>query len=216
MAEKLTNQLSAGATLVIDGVEELHLPLRSLVAGLEDIVRTFVQANLYVNTSPGGKGFGAHWDDHDAVIIQAAGEKSWSLWPPSTAAPMYGVTKERLNEESTPYWSGSLFQGDLLYLPRGWWHRVIATENPTAHLTLGYRPPTGFDLLSELLKVCRQHNDVFRQDIPRFATASVLGEYLQKLKSEMYAVLESSGSFERIADDLKDARQTRPEFHLPK
>eukprot|EP01037_Dinobryon_pediforme_P025857 gene25857-28165_t len=72
-------------------------------------------ANGYV--AFGGDGtFGKHWDTHDVFAVQLLGRKQWQV----------------------PIFDEILEAGDVLYIPRGWWHRAIPLENQeTFHIAAG-------------------------------------------------------------------------------
>ena len=69
---KLTQQLSAGATLVLDAVDELYEPLTELAEGLELFFHERIQINCYAGWRT-SQGFDLHWDDHDVFILQVTG-----------------------------------------------------------------------------------------------------------------------------------------------
>ena len=83
----------------------------------------------------------AHFDDYNNVALVLAGNKSFFIAPPNTMAwedgPRSGKRNERLDvnpfipgpytEPSLAQWQiANLGPGDLLYLPRGWWHYVVS------------------------------------------------------------------------------------------
>ena len=71
---RLREELAAGATLVLDGVDELHRPVRDLAASLERELGERTQVNLYASWRE-RRGFGMHWDDHDVLVLQVSGRK---------------------------------------------------------------------------------------------------------------------------------------------
>nr|WP_326813400.1 cupin domain-containing protein [Streptomyces scopuliridis] len=81
--------------------------------------------------------------------------------------------------------------GDLLYLPRGWWHSVAASEGEhSLHLTFGIQTTTGAQLLSWLADDLRRH-DVLREDLPVHAPASRQTAYLERLRMEVTTALRN-------------------------
>jgi uncharacterized membrane protein len=68
---ELTACLRGGATLVLDGVEELCESVTVLAERLERVLLAPVNANLYAAWHTVG-GFDLHWDDHDVIVIQVA------------------------------------------------------------------------------------------------------------------------------------------------
>ncbi|MEU7397843.1 JmjC domain-containing protein [Streptomyces albogriseolus] len=74
-----------------------------------------------------------------------------------------------------------LYAGDMLYLPRGWWHAVAASEGVhSLHLTCGMQTTTGADLLQWLSEDLRRETTV-RSDLPRFRTEEEKTDFVRSL-----------------------------------
>ncbi|WP_019063020.1 cupin domain-containing protein [Streptomyces prunicolor] len=185
---ELHERLAEGASLVIDAVDELHPPVGRAAMELEQWLRTGVQTNLYASWTA-REGFGVHWDDHDVVVIQVDGSKRWKIYGPTRTAPMYKDTEEPEPPPEKPLTEVVMRPGDLLYLPRGWWHSVAASEGEhSLHLTFGIQTTTGAQLLSWLADDLRRH-DVVRLDLPVFASTEEQAAYLERLRREVVAAL---------------------------
>nr|WP_221308468.1 cupin domain-containing protein [Nocardiopsis mwathae] len=167
--EDLYRQLREGASLVLDGVDRLHPPVRAAADDLMRLVHERAQANLYLIWGD-SHGFDTHWDDHDTFVVQLAGTKSWQVHGQgSRRNPM----KVDADHSHTPpdgvVWEGVLRPGQVLHVPRGWWHTVRGTGDVSMHLTFGFTRATGVDWARALLD--RLHESEFaRRDLPRFAT----------------------------------------------
>lgn len=208
---ELHARLTEGASLVIDAVDELHPPVGRAAMELEQWLHTGVQANLYASFTA-REGFGVHWDDHDVVVIQIDGAKRWKLYGPTRTAPMYKDTAEPEPPPEEPVVELVLRPGDVLYLPRGWWHSVAASEGEhSLHLTFGIQTTTGAQLLSWLADDLRRH-DVLREDLPVHATAAQQAAYLERLRKEVAAALEDPDLICRYAAmrDATDLTRLRP------
>ncbi|MFD9237295.1 JmjC domain-containing protein [[Kitasatospora] papulosa] len=213
--DRVLHALREGATLVLDGVEELHARLRSLVGSVERSLGAPVQANLYANLGGAADGFGIHWDDHDVLVIQAAGAKHWEVHGPTQEASV-GVLSAPEQPVGRPYWTGTLTDGDVLYLPRGWWHRVSPGDGPSLHLTLGARLPSAGDLLGRLLRHMAAGQAIVRHDLPRHAGASTTASFYGDLRAALTEAVEEEGLLERLADEVcRAAVPERPVFTLP-
>ncbi|MFD7408602.1 cupin domain-containing protein [Streptomyces sp. NPDC059866] len=213
---ELHARLAEGASLVIDAVDELHPPVGRAAMELERWLRTGVQANLYASWTA-REGFGVHWDDHDVVVIQIDGAKRWKLYGPTRTAPMYKDTDEPQPPPEEPVAEVVLRPGDVLYLPRGWWHSVAASEGEhSLHLTFGIQTATGAQLLSWLADDLRRH-DVLREDLPVHAPAAQQAAYLDRLRKEVTAALEDPdliGRYTAMRDGI-DLTRLRPSLpHL--
>ncbi|SBT94952.1 Cupin superfamily protein [Streptomyces sp. DI166] len=70
----LAGLLREGATLVLDQSNVFDPTMEVACRALQWWAREHVQANIYLTTNEAA-GFRLHWDDHDVVIVQLAGEK---------------------------------------------------------------------------------------------------------------------------------------------
>ncbi len=169
LSAPLGQHLRNGATLVLDSVQELVDPIGELSASLEHSLRERVQVNMYAGW---GKthGFDVHWDDHDAFILQVSGRKRWRVHGTTRPAPLYRDVEPPPQPPAEPIADFMLEDGDALYVPRGCWHDVSAVGEESLHITIGFNPATGIDLVSWLADQLRT-NEAFRRDLPRFGTA---------------------------------------------
>ncbi len=166
MPAELISQLQKGATLVVDAVDELYDPLTDLAAALELVFKEHIQVNLYAgwHTSPG---FNVHWDDHDVLILQLSGRKAWAVYGETRKHPLANdVVKDKTPPEK-PIWEATISDGDLLYLPRGFWHVATPLDEPSLHLTFGIPNRTGVDLFTWFARQLR-NEEIFRKDLPKF------------------------------------------------
>lgn len=126
---------------------EIHPAVGAAAEGLERFLGTSVQANAYASWTD-REGFGLHWDDHDVVVIQVHGSKRWRLYGSTREAPTFRDVESPERPEGGPVADIVLSPGDVLYLPRGWWHAVTADQGTEPlHLTFGMVPHTGADLM---------------------------------------------------------------------
>lgn len=212
LSTELTKQLREGATLVLDAVEELHAPLRELAEGLEFFFREHIQINAYAGWHI-EKGFDLHFDDHDVFILQVAGRKHWKIYGMTRAFPLSSDRTTAEKPESGPVWEGTLSDGDVLYIPRGWWHVAEPQAEPTLHLTVGVHNRTGVDLLRWLLdKLVAEA--AFRKDLPRFSSDEEKHTHMEQLKDKLLAEWDES-LLKRYLDDYDSMALPRPRTCLP-
>ncbi|HEU5136575.1 MAG TPA: cupin domain-containing protein [Steroidobacteraceae bacterium] len=146
--------LASGATLILNSLDAHCASAARLGEEVSRFAGFPTCSNAYV--SFGGNGsFGAHWDTHDVVVLQLVGRKRWRVGPPTFPLPLPGQTSRRSGEAAPPPWTLDvrLEPGDLLYLPRGWWHEVTPLPEPSLHLSVGIYVPSVFDALGLL---CQQ------------------------------------------------------------
>ena len=208
---KFTTQLRAGATLVLDAVDELHEPLEELAAGLEYLFRERIQINSYAGWHT-SRGFDLHWDDHDVFILQVTGRKRWSIYGETRPHPLAGDT-DNPRPANAPLWEATLEDGDFLYIPRGWWHVALPLDEPTLHLTVGIHKRTGVDLLEWLARRLRA-SAAFRQDLPRFASLAERAAHVARLGEELLAAWDDA-PLEKYFAELDAQAEPRAGLSLP-
>lgn len=207
----LHEQLADGATLVLDAVDELHPGVSQLARHLEHWLRTAIQVNLYASWTD-TEGFGTHWDDHDVIVVQLDGAKRWRLYGPTRTAPMHRDVAAPEEPPEQPVADLVLTAGDVLYLPRGWWHAVAASEGQhSLHLTCGLQTTTGADLITWLSDVLREHEAV-RSDVPRFGTQAEQQDFLAEVGKLLAAEVDSPDLITRfnLARDATEQARLAP------
>ncbi|WP_419735680.1 JmjC domain-containing protein [Pseudomonas sp. COR18] len=98
----------------------------------------------------------AHWDSRDVFAVQLKGRKRWVVHRPSYPAPLYMHQSKYLEQEfpcpDEPYLDFILEEGDVFYIPRGWWHNVTPLDEPTVHLAIGTFPAFAVDYVRWIFK----------------------------------------------------------------
>lgn len=211
---QLSALLAEGASLVLDAVDELHPPVSQAASELERWLRTSIQANLYASWTA-REGFGLHWDDHDVLVVQIYGLKRWKLYGQTRFAPTYKDTEQPEPPGGGPVANLVLRQGDLLYLPRGWWHSVSASEGePSLHITFAMQPVTGATLLYWLADEIGSR-EALRMDLPVHAPEASQKAYLDLFRSEVTTALADPGLIARYIAARDAAEVTRLWPSLP-
>jgi hypothetical protein len=211
-AAELTDQLRAGATLILDAVDELHEPLTDLASALELAFRERVQINLYAGWRT-SHGFDLHWDEHDVFVLQVAGRKRWRVYGETRPSPIANDAEPAPRPTNDPLWEDTLEDGDLLYIPRGWWHVAFPLDEPTLHLTAGVHKRNGLDLMRWLTDQLRA-GEAFRADLPRGASAQERSAHAGRLRRELVARFDD----QTLADFLREQDENaepRPRLSLP-
>jgi hypothetical protein len=209
---ELTRHLREGATLVLDAVDELYRPIEELAEGLEYIFREHVQVNMYAGWQT-SRGFDLHWDDHDVFILQVTGRKLWRIYGETRRHPLAGDKAEKPADVDKPLWEEMLEDGDLLYIPRGWWHVAFPQEEPTLHLTVGIHNRTGLDLARFVTERLRE-SEAFRQDLPRFASLEERRAHVSGLRAEILRAFDDD-SLDRYLREHDEAATARAHLSLP-
>ena len=209
LSAPFAEHLRAGATLVVDSVNELVDGVGELASRLEHDLRERIQVNLYAGWGT-THGFDVHWDDHDAFIIQLSGRKRWRLHGVTRRSPLQRDVELPDRPEGEPYEDFLLEDGDVLYLPRGHWHDVSAVGEESLHLTIGFNAATGVDLVAWLADQLRA-DELFREDLPRFAGPETRAERAEALRRRLAELTAGDDLVDRfLADrDAQAPAQTR-------
>ena len=210
---RLYERLKDGATLILDAVNEFGGPLQALCAGLASEFSASSQANLYAcwGTRPG---FNVHWDDHDVFVVQLQGAKRWTLYGVNRPAPLRGDLGEDHAAPAEPLEEVVLQAGDLLYLPRGYWHAAVGTGGPTLHLTIGLTRKTGHDLLLWLADHALAA-DAVRADLPLERDDEALGRQVAAVLAAAVGGADPADLGRRFRRHVESRRLHRPEPSFP-
>ncbi|MET9373957.1 cupin domain-containing protein [Streptomyces sp. NPDC002992] len=169
--------MGEGCTLVLDELDFFDPTLETACRALQWWSHELVQVNAYLTTQDAA-GFALHWDDHDVVIVQVAGEKSWEVRGTSRSVPMYRDAEPNNTPPEQALWKGTLRPGDVMHIPRGHWHQATRTDRAdgySLHVTFGFVKRTGVNWLTWLTDQCRRE-EVFRTDLDRWGTAEAQAE----------------------------------------
>ena len=122
---------------------EFSTSLSKLMCLSDELFENDAGVNVYITPYPleskVEQGFAPHYDDIDAFLLQLEGKKQWNLYKPPEETMIHDlnpskdfdsslITKGKLHQ----YWSGTLGEGDLLYMPRGVIHYGKTFPEPKA------------------------------------------------------------------------------------
>lgn len=143
--------LKAGATMILNRVDVRHALIRSLCLDVAKFVSQHTLANGYLAFG-NDPSFGKHWDCHDVFAVQLHGRKRWQLYRPTFELPLATQTSKECKQDcpDEPVLDIVLETGDVLYIPRGWWHCATAIGEETFHVAIGVHPPFVLDYFTWL------------------------------------------------------------------
>src|ERR1039457_892314 len=209
----MARQLGDGATLVLNSVDELYAPIDDLAADLDHVLREQVQVNCDTSFGP-QRGFGPHWDDHEVLVFQVHGRKRWRVYGPTRIPPARRDVEQPPPPGGEPRAEFILDAGDLLHIPRGWWHDVTAVDEPSLHLTAGVTPATGADLIAwatdQLLRC-----ELIRQNLPVHASADDQQRYIGRLTDALVRELGAAQTITRFRASRDALAPARSHICLP-
>ncbi len=189
---RLLEVVRKGATIALDNVDQLHAPLDELAFNLERQLGATVFINLYASWGP-QFGFDVHWDDHDVIVLQVSGQKRWRIWEPTREWPLYRDIDSAPMPDREPVMELVLEEGDVLHVPRGWWHIAEADAGPSLHITVGIDRPTVMDLVNWLVDGLRADVE-FRKPLLRDSPREN-GAYLRHIIEESIRQRLDRGDF---------------------
>ena len=215
---KVSVLLAQGASLVLDEVQDLVPSIQALTPALGRAFAGQVSANLYCSFG-GVQAFGTHFDLHHVFAVQCEGEKVWTLYSNRADAPTtFPVDSEATRAALAANRGPAMTQvrmrpGDVLYLPRGWYHDALATEGASLHVTYSITPADGRTVF-EILQRLAQDDAAFRHFL-RPAGGPVLKSQLADLGRRLSALAAS----DLFADEIAMAQERRvaraPGYALP-
>ena len=134
---RVLEEFEAGATIVLQGLHHLWLPLARYCRQLEAFLGHPAQANAYY-TPKGSQGLPVHHDTHEVISLQVAGEKRWLVYEPVLELPLKNQRyRSALGAPGEPVLDVTLQAGDTMYLPRGWLHQALTSGSDSLHITVG-------------------------------------------------------------------------------
>ena len=202
---RIIDLFDAGATLVMQGLERTHEPLRLFTRQLASELSHTVQANAYLSPGGGAKGLGRHADEHDVFVLQIDGAKQWDI----DGLGAFTMTA-----------------GDVLYMPRGTQHVAHTDGAPSLHVTIGVATATYRDVLRRAvdsasidadqpvldrrlpLGYARDERGALELSDGIAAAISELVDHLQNVKPDEIVDLEQA----RVQRRLQPKRSLRPAF----
>ena len=155
--------LNAGASLVVDGLEDTHPRIGDLAQALELEFSSTVWANAYATTKDGGA-FDVHYDNHEVIVLQISGSKRWHLFGRTEEFPvdLFQPALAPKSEEKADILSA----GEVLFVPRGVWHRAEVVDSPSFHITFGIQGDMGIEFVTEAVNDLMKEA-LFRKYLPR-------------------------------------------------
>lgn len=163
--EVVFSEYHQGATVVMQALHTNWLPLGLFCRNLETFFNCPVQTNIYM-TPKHSQGFAAHYDTHDVFVLQVEGAKRWRIYEgpihlPDRSQPFKTANvspgKLLLDQE--------LKAGDMLYLPRGFIHEGLTSDNDSLHITVGIISYTWVDIFNEAVAEIKK-DPAFHASLP--------------------------------------------------
>jgi hypothetical protein len=179
---RVTAAFAGGATLVLQGLHLNRLETAIYCRHLEAYLGHPAQLNAYF-TPRRSQGLPVHHDTHDVFVLQVAGRKRWLVYDPVWELPLKHQRYEpAMGEHGPTVLDVELEAGDMLYLPRGWMHEALTSDEDSLHLTVGVTVVPWVDAVRAA--VTRTEGDLaFRRGIPSDGSGGT--ELVERLADEL-------------------------------
>ncbi len=204
--------LAQGATMIMDGVQEVSPAIHDLTASFEETLSSTCAANLYAGWRT-QKGFNVHWDPHEVFALQLAGRKRWQVFAPTRIDPLADDIETAEPPKGQPIWEGILSEGDVLYLPRGFWHVAYPLDEPSLHITWSAHTFTGVEFLQWWMRTLRRHPEA-RTSLTRLNDPQARKAYAAKLV-DFLAASTQGDPLDQFLQTQQAVRRPRPRIRLP-
>jgi len=193
--DKVRALIRQGASLVLNEIETLTPGMKRIAEILGRQPGGKVQGNLYCSWQK-HQAFDVHYDTHDVFAMQVAGDKVWRIYQRHFKDPINHPAFKSLDASFHHAHKGALLMeftmrpGDLVYIPRGFYHEAMAESDATVHMSFSVVPLIGLDIISMLFEFGVM-DDVFRQAVPSpdAQGGKVLDEHLMRLAGRMREIL---------------------------
>jgi len=219
---KVMDILRRGASLVANDIDSLTPEMRDVSTALENAFTGKVQINLYCSWAA-HKAFTSHFDTHDVMALHVAGEKTWRVYENRMPHPVrhrrYGneiyTDLQHTEQKGDVMMEITMRPGDVLYLPRGWYHDALADSPGAIHLACGITGIIGFDLLDALSDVAVDQ-ELFRRNFPREDEGEeALNAHLDQLRDLLVGLIDAK-EFRKAYRNFQHAfRTSRGGMALP-
>jgi ribosomal protein L16 Arg81 hydroxylase len=217
-----------GKSVRVNAIQRFVPELSRLQTSLEQDLSCGVNINMYL-TPGAGIALGRHYDTHDVFVLQISGSKKWSLFDSPVCDPLEylpvlrgesrqalkrgRLEKERSGEGCNLTEEFILHSGDLLYLPRGFWHEAQGlADSVSCHLTVGCQVSTFADLLGVIIGQIAEVNGLVRQALPigftsRFDCRAAVRRQLGQIVDLLPSIMNSDRALSTIIDLFIRSRQ---------
>ncbi len=213
--------VAMGASVVAEQMQDLSPPMSETCAMLGELFGAEVGANAYASFR-NRRALMTHFDTHDVFAIHTEGEKHWKVWSsraenPSTAEFDTPEMRQWLADNRGPLLMDvTMRPGDVLYLPRGWYHDALAGSDASLHLTLSVTPLTSSGLMGMLGEVMDREAR-FRGDVPPAGRddGAALRAHLDALADQVAEVIRSGAFHDRIGAEQRRRLHRQARYDLP-
>lgn len=206
-------ELTDGATLLLSRLDLKNQTINELTFSLGQFYGERAISNGYVSFGK-ERAFNKHWDTHDVFAVQVSGRKHWKVFEPTFKDPLVHQKSKSFIKDcpQTPVFERTLEAGDILYIPKGWWHEVVPVDGePTFHIAVGIHASRVRDYLSWLCVTKLDQHPVFRRALNN-AVDQVPNE--EAVIEQLNALLLDPSNIEEFNREIRNSERTNSPFQL--
>jgi ribosomal protein L16 Arg81 hydroxylase len=212
----------SGDTVRMIGVEKYWPPLALLLASMQEVIAAKLGVNMFL-TPARSQAFPFHFDSVDVFVIQLAGSKKWTIWEPTYERPMalaiaepYGAQiSERDESKLTLREEVVLEAGDAMYMPRGFYHKAVAQDELSLHLTITIEPIYWLDFFRRSFELAALDDVELREELPpQFVQDARLRDDMAETFGRLMARFGDKASFDAAYRSLV-TEQVRVRYFPP-
>ena len=138
--DNLSEDCFSGLTLAFNSLYKSVGKTEKVCRQMLQELGEYTGANAYFSPPRGQLGLGWHYDCWDVFVLQISGSKAWNICEENNSQPVEKVDFSAPEPEidSGDVQRFQLSAGDMLYIPRGVWHRPVTGDEHSLHLTVGF------------------------------------------------------------------------------
>lgn len=193
-------------TLLIQGVDQWIPEAAELLEHFRFIPSWRID-DLMISYAVDGGNVGPHYDQYDVFLLQAEGQREWSIGQMcDEQSPFIKGPQIRVLEEFNETDSWVLNPGDMLYLPPQLAHHGVARGECMTY-SIGFRAPSQLELaqatLDEILVSANEDQRYQDSDLQPPASPGLIdSQAAQRLRNTLKAALEDDAVCQRILGKL--------------
>lgn len=217
---KVEALLAAGASLVADAIEDASPELKAITTMLSAQFLGNAGANGYCSFQ-GIQAFRTHCDLHDVFAVHCEGEKVWRIYSNRAPDPVEQHdgpdAQAAIDRAKGPVlMEVRMRPGDLLYLPRGYYHDALASSEASLHVTFSVARHTG-RILFRILERLAMADPQFRAYLPdgRTDDGKPLADRIDALATRAAAIMRTTAFLQELQSEQLDLAKPFRTLSLP-
>lgn len=197
---KVEALLAKGASVILSKIERQAPALGALAADLQDRTHESIHMHVVITTGQGGA-LPAHYDYEDLLILQLEGSKRWRIQAPTEIDPIAGMDQPAA-PDTAPVFDDVLHQGDMMILPRGFWHHCDNDSARSIHLAIAFQPMAAWHAMRPLLRSLLRDEE-FRRPLSRLESEEAFAAEEARLKNRLIEHIRAMPLRELMDEDRR-------------